>query len=56
MIQSRCYLSSRENRKCNRNPKRKRWILTTEMRIGTMEKVVMNWVLKKAKISEGGEG
>lgn len=22
MIQSRCYLSSRENRKCNRNPKR----------------------------------
>lgn len=48
MIQSRCYLSSKESRKCNRSLEgdRERLILTTEMRAGTMEKVAVRWVLK----------
>ena len=46
MIQSRCSLSSKENRKCNRTPKRQRPTLTSEMRAGPMGKGSLGCVLK----------
>lgn len=46
MIQSRCSLSSKENRKCNRTPKRQRPTLTSEMRAGPMGKGALGCVLK----------
>lgn len=46
MIQHRCYLSSKESRKCNWSAERDRPTLTTEMREGPMENVAVSWVLK----------
>lgn len=49
LIQSRCYLSSKESRKSNRKPKRERSILTTEMREDAMENMAVSWVLKRGR-------